>query len=365
MYKTLIVDDQEFCLIKLERLKIWGESSGFIISSRAKNGKEALDLLEKYNYDLILTDICMPIIDGLQLLREIKRRDIATCVVFLSEYKEFSYAREGIILGAFDYLVKPALKEDLLDVLKRVKSYLITYDNPSQKNVPYTDENLDWAYPFEEEKAIIKNLIDRNPMGPSLFTATKDNIYLLLHSNIIKADIMVKKLYHNIIFEVYRSQSWIPNYISRDYFSEIDYLQAGNSQSYGDLYIRKLTYLADTIIRLYPQSSNKTIREICLYALMNPESELKLKFIAEKFFMNNTYLSTLFYTSTKIHYNDYIVYIKMARAQYLLKNTSLKTCEICYQIGYHDTNYFLKQFKKTFGQNASQYRNSEFLDYQI
>lgn len=365
MYKTLIVDDQEFCLIQLETLKIWGESSGFIISNRAKNGKEALELLEKYNYDLILTDIHMPVIDGLQLLREIKRRDIATCVVFLSKHKEFSYAREGIILGAFDYLVKPALKENLLDVLKRVKSYLITYDNSSQKSVPYKDEYLDWVYPFEEEKTIIKNLIDRNPMGPSLFTTTTDNIYLLLHNNIIKADIMVKKLYHNIIFEIYRTQSWIPNYICRDFFSEINYLQAENSQSSRDLYIRKLTYLADIIIRLYPLSSNKTISEICLYALINPESELKLKSIAEKFFMNNTYLSNLFYTSTKVHYNDYVVYIKMVRAQYLLKNTSLKTSEISYQLGYHDTNYFLKQFKKTFGQNASQYRNSEFLDYQI
>ncbi len=118
MYKTLIVDDRDIFLIELERLKVWGEISGFEVAGKANNGSQAIDLLKNNEYDLVLTDIRMPIIDGLQLLREIKKDNLCSCVVIISEYSEFNYARQGIVLGAFDYLVKPAAEESLLQVLQ-------------------------------------------------------------------------------------------------------------------------------------------------------------------------------------------------------------------------------------------------------
>jgi len=365
MFKTLIVDDREIFLTELKRLKVWGETSDFEIVDKANNGKQALDLLTKNSYDLVLTDIMMPMIDGLQLLQEIKTKNLCPCVVFLSEFSEFRYARQGIILGAFDYLVKPVTEESIIELLKRAKNYLSA--NPFYENGAdsFTDEKYEWAYPSAEVKALLNYITSNDLSAVDLFKITVDNLYIVLKDNIIKADIIVKKFYHSIIALVYEEYKWLNNFITTQYFDEIDFLHDGNDDNYKDFYCRKIHYLVNLIIKLHPDSSDQNIQKICEYVLNNPESDLKLKVIAENFFINNTYLSNLFFTKTGIHYNDYITLVKMTRAEYLLRTSNLKTFEIGYQIGYRDTNYFLKQFKKIYGQSATNYRNTEWSDYQI
>lgn len=99
---------------------------------------------------------------------------------------------------------------------------------------------------------------------------------------------------------------------------------------------------------------------------MNHNSDLKLKSIAEKFYINNSYLSNTFSVKTGMRFNDYVTTVKMARARYLLVNTQLKTYEIGYELGYHDINYFSKLFKRYYRENPSEYRSSlKGEDYQI
>jgi len=365
MFKTLIVDDKEIFLTELKRLKVWGELSNFEITDKANNGKQALDLLTKNSYDLVLTDIMMPMVDGLQLLREIKKNNLCHCVVFLSEFSEFKYARQGIILGAFDYLVKPANEESILELLKRAKNYLSAnqlYENSADS---FTDEKYEWAYPSSEEKTLVNYITNNDISAVNLFKVTLNNLYIVLKDNIIKADIIVKKFSHNIITAVYEEYNWLNNFIAPQYFNEIDFLHNGKEDNFKDFYCRKIDYLVNLIIKIHPDTTDQNLQKICEYVLSNPEADLKLKVIAERFFINNTYLSNLFFTKTGIHYNDYINLIKMTRAEYLLRTSNLKTFEIGYQIGYRDTNYFLKQFKKIYGQSATNYRNTEWSDYQI
>ncbi len=94
---------------------------------------EALEQLDKERFDLIVTDIRMPFIDGLELLRELRRRGIQTPVILVSAYGEFEYAREGLVLGAFDYIVKPFCEEQLNAVLSRAAQSLSAHtDEDSQ-----------------------------------------------------------------------------------------------------------------------------------------------------------------------------------------------------------------------------------------
>ncbi len=94
---------------------------------------EALEQLDKERFDLIVTDIRMPFIDGLELLRELRRRGIQTPVILVSSYGEFEYAREGLVLGAFDYIVKPFREEQLNAVLSRAAQSLSAHtDEDSQ-----------------------------------------------------------------------------------------------------------------------------------------------------------------------------------------------------------------------------------------
>jgi len=365
LYKILAVDDREIFLTELKRLKLWGEESEFKIIDTASNGKEALELLYKNSYDLVLTDIRMPVVDGLQLLREIQKNKLCPCVVILSEYSEFNYARQGIVLGAFDYIVKPANEESIGEMLKRSKKFLDNIRDKKNKSsndeVDLKKDDLEWVYTAADEKQIIKHLINKEDYAIKLFLVTTENIYSVLGNNIIKADIFIKRMYHNIIKEIYNNFNWLNNYIDVQFFETIDYINEEGSNNFTEFYCEKITYLLDFIKKFYLETSDELIKNICEYILTNHNSDLKLKVIADKFYINNTYLSNTFATKTGIKFNDYVTTVKMERAKYLFINTSLKTYEVGYQLGYHDINYFSKLFKKYYGENPSEYRNRSLL----
>ncbi len=123
MFRVLLAEDDSAMRFIYSRMKIWTEC-GFQIAEEVSNGKDALKILENQTFDLIFTDIRMPFINGIELLREIKKREINTNVVFASSYNEFEYARQGLILGAFDYILKPVDEKKLGEVLHRAAQYL-------------------------------------------------------------------------------------------------------------------------------------------------------------------------------------------------------------------------------------------------
>jgi two-component system, response regulator YesN len=364
MYKTLIVDDREIFLMELSRLPVWGESYGFVIAGRANNGKKALEMLNNSSYDLVITDIRMPIMDGLQLLYEIKTKNLCPCVILLSEYSEFQYARQGIIYGAFDYLVKPATEEELVTLLKRAKNYL---DNLPASSPFHTRDFSEgsWSYPVSEETKLVRYFKEKNPALIGLFQTVLEQIYKIMGDNLIKADLMIKKFYHNIISEVYKEYSWLSLYISIQYLDQIDYIREGDENAIKSFYVRKIAGLLQFITRLEPPVEDSTLKNIITYILNNPEANLKLKVLAARFYLNSTYLSNTFHTKTGIHFNDYITLVKMSRAEYLFKYTEEKIYEISYRLGYKDINYFSRQFKKNYGLSPTEYRNSKISDYQI
>lgn len=106
MYNVLLVEDDSTLRFIYSKMKTWTEC-GFMIAKQASNGKDALEILRKENFDLIFTDIRMPFVDGIEMLRKLSENDNTIPVIFASSYDEFEYARQGLILGAFDYLLKP------------------------------------------------------------------------------------------------------------------------------------------------------------------------------------------------------------------------------------------------------------------
>lgn len=114
-------------------------------------------------------------------------------------------------------------------------------------------------------------------------------------------------------------------------------------------------------------TSDRSLKALILYILNNPEKDLSLKTAAENVFLNYSYLSSNFSAKVGIHYNEYILNVKMARAAYLLLNTDMKIYEICATVSYQDTNYFTRQFKKIFSLSPSGYKavsgGKDSLDY--
>ena len=116
MFKVLIVEDERRTARSIAQLV--DEHADFHVEGLAGNGAEALVYLGKSEFDLVLTDIRMPGIDGIQLLEILHKQYPACLSVVLSGYSEFDYARAAIQYGAFNYLLKPIDEEDLDQVLE-------------------------------------------------------------------------------------------------------------------------------------------------------------------------------------------------------------------------------------------------------
>ncbi|MBM7569206.1 response regulator transcription factor [Paenibacillus sacheonensis] len=119
--KVLLVDDELHITRNLEKVIPWS-MLGLEITGSAKNGVEALELLEAEPADLVLCDIRMPVMDGLELVRNIRERGIRCDVIMLSGYQDFSYTRSAIQYGVKDYILKPIPYDELTGVIARVMS---------------------------------------------------------------------------------------------------------------------------------------------------------------------------------------------------------------------------------------------------
>ncbi len=120
MLNVLIVDDEPYIREGLRLLIDW-EAEGFNIIGEASDGMEALEMLEYTRADLIIADIQMPGMGGLQLLREIRERGMEdVSFVVLSGFREFSYAQTAMQYGCLNYVIKPISRVDLLAIVRSV-----------------------------------------------------------------------------------------------------------------------------------------------------------------------------------------------------------------------------------------------------
>ncbi|MFZ5985854.1 MAG: response regulator [Bacillota bacterium] len=133
MFSVMIVDDDLTTLEWLEVEIDWGKLD-FKLVCTAKNGIDALHKLNQYNIDLVISDISMPKMDGIELLNTIKEHGISSLVVFLSDSQDFPHVKQGLLLGAHDYILKPIDKDNLTEVLKKAQGNLLDKKLEDDKN---------------------------------------------------------------------------------------------------------------------------------------------------------------------------------------------------------------------------------------
>lgn len=123
MYRVLLVDDELEIRSGL-KLKIDWASLRFQVSGEAQDGREALSLLEQHRYDLVLTDIRMPIMSGLELLKQCAENYPHLKVIVLSGYDDFHFVKAALQCGARDYLLKPVVRSELTGILGKLREEL-------------------------------------------------------------------------------------------------------------------------------------------------------------------------------------------------------------------------------------------------
>lgn len=151
MAKILLVDDDTtFCLM----LKTWLTKRGFVVEN-VFSAESALKILQSQQFDIVLTDLRLPDLDGIFLLKNIKKRHAATQVILMTGYADIHTAVESIKAGAFDYVSKPVIPEE---ILKKIQEALEQKENPvnqraEKKNtvIPYikgTSREADKLYEY-------------------------------------------------------------------------------------------------------------------------------------------------------------------------------------------------------------------------
>lgn len=102
----------------MQKLIPW-EEPGFEIVGTAGNGQEALEFVKRQKVDIVITDVTMPILSGIDFLKQSQKESIFFRFIVLSGYQEFEYVKESIQMGAENYLIKPINKEELMETLKK------------------------------------------------------------------------------------------------------------------------------------------------------------------------------------------------------------------------------------------------------
>jgi two-component system response regulator YesN len=151
LYKILIVDDEDIVRNSIASLIDW-KSLGFDEVYQAENGMVALDMAVKFKPDVVLTDIRMPFMDGLELSARLREQIPSVNIVILSGHDEFKYAKEAMTYGVLDYLLKPigpdSLSEkmaeikDKLDAIKNEQAYLEKMRSQIHQSLPLLTEKF-------------------------------------------------------------------------------------------------------------------------------------------------------------------------------------------------------------------------------
>lgn len=340
MYSICIVDDREIFRRQFKRFPIFRSNEEFLVEFEAQNGQEALDILRTKSVDMVITDIRMPIMDGLELLKTAKEEKLCPCIVLLSEYSDFIYAKQGIVLGAFDYLVKPIDMGILRDLLERAKHYLHSLSQGAEHS--------------SSGMRILPGLILKNDAYAEVVGRQMAERMVKLETDPDRLFIALNEILHQLREKVEPDLSYMEKYCCFDQLFALEPGQKG--QPCVPMFCDKIYEIRTNLNKFFVQTKNELILSAINMIVRNIEENLSLQSVARLLFVNKAYLSHLFKQELGIGFTDYLVSVKIERAKYLLEYSQLKVYEIGMQLGYGDTEYFSRVFKQITGKKPTEYR---------
>lgn len=176
MYKLIIVDDEAEIRDGLGHYFPWSQL-GFEIVAQLENGLQALNFIENNPVDVMLCDIRMPFMDGLELAKVLHSKNSKVKILLLSGYREFEYAREALRYGVKDYLIKPSRYDELIKVFSNIKQEL-EFESEQPEKLPSSDSWNQGCNYTEKVIVVIKTYIQEN-----FQTATLEEAAQLVHMN--------------------------------------------------------------------------------------------------------------------------------------------------------------------------------------
>lgn len=216
-YTVLVVDDEVLIRQGIIHYVDW-ESNGYQIIGEAANGKEAIEKIEQQAPHIILTDIVMPSMDGIELIQFVKKHYPTIEIIVLSSYEEFDYVRKTFQLGVADYILKPKLNEQ--EILKTLDSLVVKRTTIRQEQVNISTEEairklIQGYQTVREFNYLQETLQNQTMLLIEVFTKPNEEIHitkkkLLAHCERMKIPLSIIELAlenHNKLFLLYTTEA--------------------------------------------------------------------------------------------------------------------------------------------------------------
>lgn len=389
MLRVLIVDDEQFVRVSLRALYDW-ERNGFEIVGTADNGLEALEKIEALRPDILITDIVMPVMDGITLLEQIRRREIGITTLVISNLTDVENVKQALALGAEDYFLKVQFEREAFDrVMGRIRRAALA--------------NAPEAAPMPERPAENAAMALARAMagGDAVGILTRHVFVVRIkayHSELLCSFAKVYQPLSNLIletFKAYASVSFAPAPLPDALLIAVEEPIPAQAavQLLKKLDAQLMIYLsASADILHFPATEGRPpvdrLRELAAgpagrdrlrsrddgrergeaeqtpvdrakrYIDEHIDQRLTLPGIARHAGLNPSYLSRAFAKKTGVPLIAYINDRKMRKAALLLKSGGHKVKDVAALLGYDDQYYFTRLFTKSHGVSPTEYRDS-------
>lgn len=405
MYRLLIVDDEEDIRRGMARGIPW-EEWGFQVIGQAENGEEAVGLIEAFRPDVVLSDIKMPKMDGIELMQYLHVNEPETRIIILSGYNDVKYLSMAIKNQVTEYLLKPTDIDEFEALFHRLKAELDEEKRQRQEledakaslhesrelsysrvlnNIldGYVGDSIEYEWKREMEEAglrfddcalIVLDTALHGEEGDSHYRLKRKIIkYCNDREDTIKKQFCLHRSNKVIgivtIPEEVEGMAQVHQYVKEIQAEIVDIyglaLLAGISPVCRDenmlpnYWKRAMETVSSPApdVMINQKKSNLLVSAVKEYLEREYASNLvSLESVAERFRKNPAYISKVFKKETGFNFSDYITQKRMAKSKVLLRDMGIKIYEVAEQTGYADASNFIKVFKKHCGMSPNEYR---------
>ncbi|MBA9084888.1 two-component system response regulator YesN [Fontibacillus solani] len=390
LIQVLIVDDEQLVRKGLRMTTDW-EKHGMVVVDDAPNGSLGWQKFVQYRPQLVITDIVMPEMDGIELAQKIKEAAPDTAILFLSCHRDFKYARSGIQIGVHDYIVKTDMDDEHMDdALHRVRQQFerlaskrqtisVAVDSPfsqahgedvlgvwlhqdsyAAKQQLLQKLRMEWhwmlskcymMYIYFPKKAGAGNVPQLRNQWEHIIAACSGEIgYLQIDDQaaVVVCHQLALPLVQSSLVEMQLKNSGLAWRQSGVINSEADWFRHAEA-------LYRLWEIEASVELLQDTHKEDIIRAID-YIDQHLQEDLRAADVAAEIGVSRSYFSTIFKEATGSSIISFISERKLEKAKELLSATSIRTEEVAEKVGIQDVKYFSKWFKKRAELTPGQYR---------
>ena len=360
----MIVDDKVDIANGLEFL-LQNQSREYRVVCKVRNAQDAIEKALSVHPDIIITDIRMPGMTGLEMMSALKEKGEQARFIILSGYPEFEYAKTAVQLGAVNFLTKPVDEDELFATIEKVRPQ-IELEKKEMELYSLTEK------PEEPDRETFsaEALAALDHAMKVMDDAALETAVDMLFSELPGKEGLTSSHYRIIVLQLTRyafdkqvgeeSSLGMPSFDKVSYINRINLCR--DLEDYRDCLLDALRNINRLRFQQLVPPKKTSFEEIQAYIQEHFTEDLSLNRISEQFYLNPVYISQLFKKKTGVGYKDYMTGLRIQRAKRLLEETDLRVYEICEMVGYRDIKYFNKTFEKLEGMTPSEYRKGKQTD---